>query len=71
MAARAAKAGPYCSARKTEMGPEVSGRPMSSPLNTGPQRRPARVTEPMKIGVMSSLNRNTVTGGTGPGGSSA
>lgn len=40
------------------MGPDVRGRPTNQPLTTGPQRRPARLTNPSIVGVKSSLNTN-------------
>ncbi len=61
-AARPANAGPYCSARKSETGPEVSGKPINSPLIVGPQRRPANVTTAMKKGVMTSLSKRIIKG---------
>src|SRR5258708_3541677 len=55
-AARAAKVVPRPRARNNATGPDVRGRPTSQPLTAGPQRRPARLTNPSKAGVKSSLN---------------
>lgn len=57
IAALAAKIFPCSSARKTETGPEVSGKPATAPLTAGPQRRPINVSAAMSSGVSKSLIR--------------
>ena len=51
----AANSNPNMYARMKEIGPVVSGSPTSSPFTAGPQRRPARVTVPIKKGVINNL----------------
>src|ERR1700730_11735324 len=51
----APKAGPCSTVRKYVSGPEASGRPPSSPLAVGPQRRPTRVAPPITSGVPTTL----------------
>src|SRR6266851_7631606 len=43
-------------ARNNTTGAEVSGSPMSQPLTTGPQRRPATLAMPINSGVRTSLS---------------
>ena len=52
----AANAGPWLNARKSVMGPVVSGSATSQPLIECPQRRPARLAVPMSAGVTRSLS---------------
>ncbi|MDR0826301.1 MAG: hypothetical protein LBN33_00245 [Desulfovibrio sp.] len=44
-------------ARKTDIGPEVSGKPTSKPLTTGPQRLAVRVTMAIISGVRVSFKK--------------
>jgi len=55
MAAFVANSNPYSWARMNETGPVVSGRPINSPLTTGPQQRPAKVTVAINSGVINIL----------------
>src|SRR2546428_13983338 len=55
-AAAAAKLVPCSSARKSETGPDVNGRPTSHPLIDGPKRRPTSVATAMSAGVTTSLS---------------
>jgi hypothetical protein len=58
---RAANAAPYCMARKTDIGAEVSGKPINRPLTVGPHLRPARVTIPIKKGVTINLKARIIS----------
>src|SRR3712207_693645 len=53
--AEAAKLAPWSSARKKAMGPEVNGMPTSHPPTAAPQRRPARLAAPIRVGVTTSF----------------
>jgi hypothetical protein len=55
-AAAAAKVVPCSSARNSETGPEVNGRPTSEALMDGPKRRPTSVATPISAGVRTSLS---------------
>jgi len=54
-AAAAAKLGPCSSARKNRMGPEVSGRPRTTPPTEGPHLCATILIVKMKIGTLISL----------------
>ena len=58
IAACDAKSTPCSNARKTETGPDVSGRPAIAPLAVGPQRRPISVSAQMNNGVSASFIRS-------------
>src|SRR5438270_310897 len=55
-AAAAAKLVPCSSARNSETGPDVNGRPTSHPLIEGPNRRPTIVATAMSAGVRTNLS---------------
>src|SRR6266481_5446328 len=61
-AAPVAKDGPCSSARNTETGAEVRGKPASHPPTPCPQRRATRVATAIRSGVTTSLSTITPAG---------
>src|SRR5579859_1253233 len=60
-AVTAAKPNPWLRVKKKMIGPDVSGSAMSQPLMVGPQRRPARLAPPTRMGVRMSLSARLST----------
>jgi len=53
-AARAAKPDPWLSARETDSGPDVSGRPATTPPTAWPKRRESAVASATSAGTAKS-----------------